>query len=109
MFCLNGLSCVVHVQKMISMQRRVSCTRRLQGRAASLVPVWQLNSSVCQQVLLPASCCPTPCPCCAEGLKWGLDFEQALSDPDMVDLVTSPQVSNSRAIQTASSLKQLAV
>lgn len=42
---------------------------------------------------------PHPCPCCAEGLKWGLDFEQALSDPDMVDLVTSPQVSSYRAIQ----------
>ncbi len=30
---------------------------------------------------------------CAEGLKSGLDFEQALSDPDMVELVASPQVS----------------
>jgi hypothetical protein len=28
----------------------------------------------------------------AEAIKQGLDFEQALSDPDMVELVTSPQV-----------------
>lgn len=39
MLCLSGLSCVVHVQNMTSMQRRVSCARRLQGRAASLLPV----------------------------------------------------------------------
>eukprot|EP00775_Hariotina_reticulata_P013781 gene13781-13902_t len=27
-----------------------------------------------------------------EAIKQGLDFEQALADPDMVDLVTSPQI-----------------
>jgi hypothetical protein len=33
----------------------------------------------------------TPCTR-AEGLKYGLDFEQALSDPDMVEVVAPTQV-----------------
>lgn len=56
---------------------------------------------------LARRCCPSlptsslpPCvpahACCvsaaAEAIKAGLDFEQALVDPDMVELVTSPQV-----------------
>lgn len=30
----------------------------------------------------------------AEGIKQGLDFEQALQDPDMVELVASTQVTS---------------